>query len=303
MPARHGGASAPRGHIVRVLVTGAAGQVGRALCAVAPAGTQLAALTHAQLDITDAEQVRRALAAHRPEWIVNAAAYTAVDAAETARTAAHALNATAVGHLLRAARGARARLLQLSTDFVFDGRSSRPYEPESVTAPLGAYGATKLAGEHEALADDAPSIVVRTSWVYAAYGQNFVRTMLRLMAAKPEVRVVCDQVGSPTWATGLAEVIWQLIAVDAAAGIYHWCDAGIASWYDFAIAIQEEALQHGLLARSVPVLPIRSAQYPTAAQRPPYSVLDAARTRALTGAAPVHWRAQLRKMLAQLAAA
>jgi len=288
---------------VRVLVTGAAGQVGRALCATAPAGTEVIALSRAQLDITDPAQVGHAFGSQQPRWVLNAAAYTAVDAAETAHAAAHALNATAVGHLQRAARKVGARLLHLSTDFVFDGRASTPYRPDAATAPLGAYGATKLAGEQQALADGAPSIVVRTSWIYAAHGQNFVRTMLRLMAEKPEVRVVCDQVGSPTWATGLAQVIWQLIAQDAAAGLYHWCDAGIASWYDFAVAIQEEALQRGLLSQSVPVLPIRSAQYPTAAPRPAFSVLDPERTRAATGAAAVHWRAQLRKMLAELAAA
>lgn len=288
---------------MKVLLTGAGGQVGRAFRAVAPARAVVAALTHADLDITDAEQVKRAVAAHSPQWIVNAAAYTAVDAAESAREAAHALNATAVGYLAHAARSLRARLVHLSTDFVFDGRASHPYEPDALTGPIGAYGATKLAGEREALADGAPSIVVRTSWVYAAYGQNFVRTMLRLMAAKPEVRVVCDQIGSPTWATSLAQVLWQMLEIDAAAGIYHWCDAGVASWYDFAVAIQEEALERGILAHAIPVLPIRSAQYPTAAQRPPYSVLDAAHTRALTGAPTTHWRTQLRKMLDELAGA
>jgi dTDP-4-dehydrorhamnose reductase len=288
---------------VKILLTGAAGQVGRAFGALAPEGACVVALTHADLDITDAEQVRRAVAAHAPQWIVNAAAYTAVDAAESAQQAAHALNATAVGYLAHAARSAHARLLQLSTDFVFDGRASTPYEPDASTAPLGAYGATKLAGEHQALADGAPSIVVRTSWVYAAHGQNFVRTMLRLMAAKPELRVVCDQVGSPTWATGLAQVLWQMLKIDAPPAIYHWCDAGVASWYDFAVAIQEEALQRGILAHPIPVLPIRSAQYPTPAQRPAYSVLDAARTRALTGTPAAHWRAQLRKMLDELALA
>jgi len=284
-------------------LTGAGGQVGRAFRALAPSGAAVAALTHADLDITDAEQVRRAVAAHTPQWIVNAAAYTAVDAAENAREAAHALNATAVGYLAHAARSTRARLVQLSTDFVFDGRASNPYEPDALTVPIGAYGATKLAGEHQALVDGAASIVVRTSWIYAAYGQNFVRTMLRLMAAKPEVRVVCDQIGSPTWATSLAQILWQMLAIDAPAGIYHWCDAGVASWYDFAVAIQEEALQRGILAHAIPVLPIRSAQYPTAAQRPAYSVLDAARTRALTGAPAVHWRTQLRNMLDELAVA
>jgi len=139
--------------------------------------------------------------------------------------------------------------------------------------------------------------------VYAAYGQNFVLAMLRLMAAKPEVHVVCDQIGSPTWATSLAQVLWQILALDAASGIYHWCDAGIASWYDFAVAIQEEALARALLKQAIPVLPIRSAQYPSAARRPPFSVLDTVNTRALTGAPAVHWRTQLRRMLDELAAA
>jgi len=287
---------------VRVLLTGAGGQVGRAFRAAAPAGVAIAALTHADLDITDAEQVRHAIAVHAPQWIINAAAYTAVDAAEGSLAAAHVLNATAVGYLADAAQGTHARLVQLSTDFVFDGRTAVPYEPDSITAPIGVYGVTKLAGEEYAFKGGARSIVVRTSWVYAAYGHNFVRTMLRLMAKEADVRVVCDQIGTPTWATSLAQILWQMLKIDAAAGIYHWCDAGIASWYDFAIAIQEEALARGLLDHAVPVLPIRSAQYPSAAQRPPYSVLDSAQTRALTGAPAVHWRAQLRRMLDELAA-
>jgi dTDP-4-dehydrorhamnose reductase len=288
---------------VKVLLTGAGGQVGRAFRSLAPAQASVVALTHADLDITDAAEVQRVLAAHAPQWIVNAAAYTAVDAAEGAHGAAQALNASAVGYLVQAAKRAHARLVHLSTDFVFDGRASTPYEPEAATAPIGAYGATKLAGEQQALAAGAPSIVVRTSWVYAAYGQTFVRTMLRLMAAKPELRVVCDQIGSPTWASGLAQVLWRMIEIDAPAGIHHWSDAGVASWYDFAVAIQEEALQRGILAQAIPVLPIRAAQYPTAAQRPAYSVLESSRTRALTGAPAMHWRAQLRKMLDELATA
>ena len=261
------------------------------------------ALTHAELDITDAAAVQRAAGAHAPQWIVNAAAYTAVDAAESAPAAAQALNAAAVGFLAQAAKSAHARLVHLSTDFVFDGRASNPYEPDASTAPIGVYGATKLAGEQQALADGASSIVVRTSWVYAAYGQNFVRTMLRLMASKPELRVVCDQIGSPTWASGLAQVLWKMIDIDAPAGIHHWCDAGVASWYDFAVAIQEEALQRGILAQAIPVSPIRAAQYPTPAKRPAYSVLESARTRVLTGTPATHWRAQLRKMLDELAIA
>jgi dTDP-4-dehydrorhamnose reductase len=288
---------------VRVLLTGAAGQVGRAFRAATPAGSVVVALAHSDLDITDTDAVGRAVAAHAPQWIVNAAAYTAVDAAESAPAAADLLNAVAVGYLAEAAAAARARLLHLSTDFVFDGRASIPYAPDAIPHPIGAYGKSKLAGERQALVDGARSIVVRTSWVYAAHGQNFVRTMLRLMAAKPEVRIVCDQIGCPTWAGGLAQILWQLITLDAAGGIYHWCDAGVASWYDFAVAIQEEALTRGMLEHAVPVLPIRSAQYPSAASRPPYSVLDAAQTRALTGAPALHWRTQLRRMLDELAAA
>lgn len=287
---------------VRVLVTGAGGQVGRALRELAPASFSVSALTHAELDITDEAAVRRALERLQPQWIVNAAAYTAVDKAESASDAAQALNATAVGYLARGAAAIAARLMQLSTDFVFDGCACVPYETNATTAPLGAYGATKLAGEYQALESGAQAIVVRTSWVYAAYGQNFVRTMLRIMAERAQVEVVCDQTGSPTWATGLAQVLWQLLALDAAAGIYHWCDAGVASWYDFAVAIQEDGLARGLLRRKCDVLPIRSRQYPTPARRPSYSVLDSTHTRALTGAAATHWRVQLRKMLDELAA-
>jgi dTDP-4-dehydrorhamnose reductase len=287
---------------MKVLLTGAGGQVGRAFRALAPDASGLAAFTHAELDITDPGQVRRAVEGHAPQWIVNAAAYTAVDAAEGARAQAHALNATAVAHLASAAHEVRARLVHLSTDFVFDGRASRPYAPDAATAPLGVYGATKLDGEHAARAGDPASIIVRTSWVYAAYGQNFVRTMLRLMASKPEIRVVADQVGSPTWATGLAQVLWRMIEVGAAPGIYHWSDAGVASWYDFAVAIQEEALQRGLLRQAIPLRPIPAAEYPTPTQRPHYSVLDTTEIRALTGSAAVHWRTQLRRMLDELAA-
>jgi dTDP-4-dehydrorhamnose reductase len=288
---------------MKVLLTGAGGQAGRAFGALCAQADALVALSHAQLDITDPAQVRRAVQAHAPQWIVNAAAFTAVDAAESARAPAHDLNATAVGHLAAAARDAGARLLHISTDFVFDGEASRPYRPDAATAPLGVYGATKLAGEHAARAAAATSIIVRTSWVYAAYGQNFVRTMLRLMASKPEIRVVCDQIGSPTWATSLARVLWRMIEIDAPTGIYHWSDAGVASWYDFAVAIQEEALQRGLLARAIPVLPIPAAEYPTPTRRPHYSVLDTARTHTLTGMPAVHWRTQLRSMLEELAAA
>lgn len=289
---------------MRVLLTGAGGQVGQAIRSLKPAGMLVTALTHADLDITNADRVRDAVGTHRPQWIINAAAFTAVDAAESERDAAHALNATAVSYLARAANSQHGRLVQLSTDFVFDGRSSVPYEPESDTLPLNVYGASKLAGEQNALRESEDSIVVRTSWVYAAHGTNFVRTMLRLMALQPEVRVVCDQVGSPTWATGLARALWRLIDRAAPAGIYHWCDAGITSWYDFAVAIQEEALLRGLLGQQrSQILPVRTTEYPTAARRPAYSALDASRMRTMTDLPVTHWRVHLRTMLDELATA
>jgi dTDP-4-dehydrorhamnose reductase len=286
---------------MRVLLTGAGGQVGQALRAAAPGAATVTALTRTELDVTDAGRVQEVVTAARPQWIINAAAFTAVDAAEGAREAAYALNATAVASLAQAAQAVHARLLQLSTDFVFDGRSSVPYGPGAATGPLSVYGASKLAGEHQALLDGRDSIILRTSWVYAAHGRNFVRTMLRLMASQSEVRVVSDQVGSPTWATGLAQVIWKLLELPAPRGIYHWCDAGVASWYDFSVAIHEEALQRKLLSDPVAIVPIRSAQFPTAAQRPSYSVLDATRTHTILGAPATHWRSQLRKMLDELA--
>jgi dTDP-4-dehydrorhamnose reductase len=286
---------------MRVLLTGAGGQVGHALRSQAPDGVTVNALTHVELDITDAERVHEVIVAQRPQWIVNAAAFTAVDAAEHAREKAHASNATAVGHLAQAATAVHARLVQLSTDFVFDGRASVPYAPEAPTGPLNVYGASKLAGEYQALLDGRDSIVLRTSWVYAAQGRNFVRTMLRLFTVEREVRVVADQVGSPTWANGLAQVTWRLLQKSVPRGVYHWCDAGVASWYDFAVAIHEEGLQRGLIKQPVTIVPICSSEFHSAAQRPSFSVLDATRTLAIVEFPPTHWRHNLRKMLDELA--
>ena len=153
-----------------------------------------------------------------------------------------AVNDAAVGMLARAAADAGSRLLHLSTDFVFDGKSNRAYRPNDAAHPLGVYGESKLGGEGKVMHSGSAGIVLRTAWVYAATGRNFVFTMLRLMRERAEVRVVADQIGTPTWAAGLARAIWELMEVGAPAGIYHWTDLGVASWYDFAVAIQEEAL-------------------------------------------------------------
>jgi dTDP-4-dehydrorhamnose reductase len=284
---------------VKLLVLGGAGQVARAVAQSVPAHAQITALTRAELDIADEAAVIRTLESIRPDWIVNGAAYTAVDRAEDERTQAFAINDTAVGVLAKVASGRGCRILHLSTDFVFDGRSNRAYLPSDPTNPLSIYGASKLGGE-EKLLSAGGGLVLRTAWVYAASGRNFVLTMLRLMAERDRVNVVCDQIGTPTWAAGIAEAVWGLVDVDAPAGIYHWTDLGVASWYDFAVAIQDEALARGLLSRAVAIGPIPSSDYPTRAQRPAFSVLNTAATRALIKAPARHWRHNLGMMLDEL---
>jgi dTDP-4-dehydrorhamnose reductase len=285
------------------LVLGAAGQVGCAVVRTLGGGHEVIAKARAELDIADAAEVGRAMAAARPDWVVNAAAYTAVDLAEDEPARAAAINDAAVGILAAAAAGARCRLLHLSTDFVFDGSSNRAYSPGDAPHPLSVYGATKLAGERRALESGAAAIVLRTAWVYAAAGKNFVLTMLKLMRERDQVRVVSDQIGAPTWASGLGEAIRDLLEAQVPAGIYHWTDLGVASWYDFAVAIQDEALARGLLPRAVPIVPIASEEYPTRAIRPAFSVLDTKTTRAAVATPALHWRHNLRMMLDELRAA
>ncbi len=286
---------------MRVLVAGAAGQLGRALAATAPAGIELLAPDEASFDILDEGRVDSTVMAARPALVVNAAAYTAVDRAESEPERAQAVNARAAGRLAAAAAAAGARFVQVSTDFVFDGTLGRPYRPDDAPNPLSVYGRSKLAGERAVAAAHAGALIVRTAWVHAAGGQNFVATMLRLMRERDAVSVVADQMGTPTHAASLARAIWALDAAGAT-GIHHWTDAGVASWYDLALACQEEALAIGLLDRAVPVIPISTADYPTPARRPGIAVLDKSATWALTGPAD-HWRVELRRMLGVLAAA
>lgn len=286
---------------MKVLVFGAGGQVGRAVAAVPPAGAEVIIKTRAALDITDASAVSRVISENKPDWVVNAGAYTAVDLAEDEPAKAAAINDAAVGVVAAAAGHAGSRVLHLSTDFVFDGLSNRAYVPGDAPHPLSVYGATKLAGEIKLLDGGCAGIVLRTAWVYASAGRNFVLTMLRVLREREQVRVVCDQIGSPTWAASLARAVWGLIGAAAPPGIYHWTDLGVASWYDFAVAIQEEALTRGLLDREAEIVPIGTADYPTRAKRPAFSVLDISATRALAGsAAAFHWRRNLRTMLDEL---
>jgi dTDP-4-dehydrorhamnose reductase len=289
----------------RVLVVGAAGQVGRALRLAAPAGVELHAVTHAELDIGAAAQVANFVAELEPTVIINAAAYTAVDKAETEPEAAARVNAEGVRNLANALLPlAQARLIHISTDFVFDGRSSSPYRTDDRTNPLSVYGATKLAGERAALdVLGERATVVRTAWVYAAQGKSFLTTMLRLMKERGAVRVVSDQVGTPTAAGPFAEALWLFAQRSDLSGLFHWTDAGVASWYDFAVAIAEEGAACGLLPEGVTVTPIATHEYPTPAKRPAYSVLDKLTTASALGAQPAHWRVRLRSVIKELAGA
>lgn len=284
----------------RVIITGAGGQLGRELQRTAPANTGCVALSRERLDIADAVQVNDYLGRERPDLVINAAAYTAVDRAETEPQLAALANAEGPANLARACATHGVSLVHVSTDFVFDGESSRPYRPGDDTAPLGEYGRSKLAGERAVQAVLPGALVVRTGWVYSAWGNNFVKTMLRLMGEGGELKVVADQVGTPTWARGLAAFIWCAAGRSGRRGTYHWSDAGVCSWYDFAVAIAEEGAAAGLLEHLPRVRPIPGSEYPTPARRPSYSVLDKSDSWRDFEIEGVHWRAQLRAMLQEL---
>jgi dTDP-4-dehydrorhamnose reductase len=282
---------------LKVLVAGANGQLGRTLADTSPQGVALHLLDLPDLDITDEANVRRQVNEVGPDLIVNAAAYTAVDQAEEQSDLAFAVNAAGAGHLARAARETDARLIHVSTDYVFDGGANTPYAPDAECRPLGVYGESKRQGEIAVLEALDNALILRTAWLYSRYGANFVLTMLRLMDEREQLSVVADQVGTPTWTGTLAAAVWAAAARPEISGVYHWTDAGVGSWYDFAVAIQEEALALGKLARPIPIAPIHTADYPTAARRPAYSVLDCTGSWRDLEMAPIHWREGLRRML------
>jgi dTDP-4-dehydrorhamnose reductase len=283
---------------MKALITGANGQLGWELQQTAPARWRIVALDRGAFDITYADAVQQVVRSEQPHLIINAAAYTAVDKAEEEEAKAYAVNADGAANIATAARDHGVRLIHISTDFVFDGHKSQPYLPEDPVNPLGVYGASKLKGEQNVtIISGGNALIVRTSWVYSIHGNNFVTTMLRLMAERPKLRVVADQVGSPTWAKGLAHALWAAAEKIEVTGMLHWSDAGVASWYDFAVAIMEEALAIGLLQKELVVEPITTSGYPTAAQRPHYSVLDKEKTWETIGYKARHWREGLRSML------
>ncbi len=286
---------------MKVLLLGANGQLGWELFRTCPADVHIQTCDYPKVDFTSEASIRECVKKDRFDCIVNVAAYTDVDQAEKEYKLVYQINEKAVEILARLCKKNNLKLVHISTDFVFNGTHFKPYSPGDVTEPQSVYGRSKLAGEQAVrmiLGRDA--LIIRTAWLYSAHGNNFVKTMMRLMSEKDKLTVIDDQIGTPTWAKGLASVIWISIGMGLQ-GIYHWTDAGVASWYDFAVAIQEEALALGLLDRQIPILPIGTESYPTPAKRPYYSVLDKNGFLTKTGIKPTHWRKQLREMIEELA--
>jgi dTDP-4-dehydrorhamnose reductase len=284
----------------KVLITGANGQLGYELPRTAPDGYKCILTDVADLDITDNNAVIAYIAKCKADIIINCAAYTAVDKAEEQQELAAAINETGARNLAQVSKDNGIKFIQTSTDFVFNGKGCSPYLVDAPTDPQGVYGQTKDDGDKavlEILGKDA--FIIRTAWLYSAHGNNFVKTMLRLMSERDILGVIADQIGTPTWAHSLAEAIWKAVELDAT-GIHHWTDAGVASWYDFAVAIQEEGLHLGLLDKKILINPLITADYPTPATRPAYSVLDKTTTWKALDIKSEHWRDGLRKMMLEL---
>lgn len=281
---------------MNVLIIGKNGQVAWELQQTCPKHITAQALGRDGINITDPLSIEQVIEQINPAVIINASAYTAVDKAESEKDEAYSINASAVELLAKAATKHSIRLLHISTDFVFDGSKNTPYEVDDKTNPINVYGASKLAGEQAIKAYcKVNSTIVRTSWVYSSHGNNFVKTMLRLMTEKDELNVVSDQIGCPTNARGLAKYLWKLAEQETLEPIYHYSDLGIASWYDFAIAIQDISFELGILEKKIPLKPIPSKAYPTAAKRPIYSLMQ--QTLSLN---KQHWGLLLRKVIESL---
>mgnify|MGYP006421105181 CR=1 FL=1 len=286
------------------LILGGGGQLGQQLTWLLQEQSpyQVRSLTSSELDITNPDAIAAELDGNPTDLCINCAAYTQVDKAESESEAAYRVNETGSRYLAEACRDRGIWLIHISTDYVFNGTQSTPYCETDPPNPLGVYGKSKLAGE-EAIRQICPHpIILRTAWVYGAYGaKNFVKTMLRVGAEREELRVVCDQIGSPSWTGDIARAIAQLLPylTPENAGTYHFTSSGAASWYDFAVTIFEEAQQWGFPLQVKRVVPIPTSEYPTPAPRPAYSVLNWQKFAKLVDTYPPHWRNGLRKMLAE----
>ncbi len=282
-----------------ILVTGANGQLGKELHALSAAypSFNFLFLSREDLPINNFELLRNYFEITRPQYCINCAAYTAVDRSETEKDLAMLINGESVGVLAAICNEHHTKLIHISTDYVFDGEGKQPYKEDDPTEPVNYYGLTKLNGEQLCLISDPDAIIIRTSWLYSEYGNNFVKTMLRLMKEKEQIGVVNDQVGSPTYAADLAEAIMQMIVSgqsSTVSGIFHYSNTGIINWYEFAVAIKE------ISNSNCKVNPILTSQYPTPAKRPHYSVLDKTKIQATFNIPLRDWKESLRKCISKL---
>lgn len=284
-------------NLQKILVTGANGQLGKELKRIAPSFPQFEFifLSREDMPIHHFELVRNTFNIYKPQYLINCAAYTAVDRAEQEKDLAMQVNGEAVGVMAAICHQSNCRFLHISTDYVFDGKASVPYKEDDPVNPQSVYGASKLEGEQQAIKFDPTCIVIRTSWVYSEYGKNFVKTMMKLMSEKEEINVVNDQLGSPTYAADIAEAVMQIISSGRwKSGLYNYSNEGIISWYDFAIAIKE------LTGSSCKVNPIPTSQFPTPAKRPAWSVFDKSKIRQTFGIEPKSWKASLEFCISRL---
>lgn len=282
---------------MKVLLTGANGQLGCCFRDRCPIGWRILATDFDTLDIADLEQVRNIAASYQPDFIVNAAAYTAVDKAESEPQLAALINAIGPKNLAVVANEIGARLVHVSTDYVFDGQAKAPYTESSETNPLGVYGKTKRDGEVAVSQTQPNALIIRTAWVFSEYGNNFVKTMLRLGKERDVLNVVADQLGCPTYAGDIAQAIIDLLSKNAPGGVYHFCGDSEVSWHEFAKTIFAIALQQGRLQKAPVVNSITTEQYPTPAKRPKYSTLDCAKIER-QGVLLSHWRERIETVLA-----
>ncbi|BAZ41252.1 dTDP-4-dehydrorhamnose reductase [Calothrix sp. NIES-4101] len=292
-----------------ILLIGSNGQVGKELEKILNTQGNLVAIARPEIDLTNRDSIVNAITnsfgnQNNPQIIINAAAYTAVDKAESEVELATMINATAPAIMSEVAEKIGAALIHISTDYVFDGNNSQPYLETYPTNPVSVYGKTKLVGEEAIKKISSNYLILRTAWVYGCFGKsNFVKTMLRLGGEREEIRVVADQIGTPTWAKDIASAISSVIEtsdIKSIQGIYNYTNSGVASWYDFAVAIFEEAQNIGFPLQVKRVIPITTAEYPTPATRPAYSVLSGAKISAILGTFAPHWRQSLRNMLKDL---
>lgn len=287
---------------MKIMITGAKGQLGQALVASKPNNVLLYPFGHHELDLSNSNKIHECITSVQPDWIINTAAMTHVDEAEKNKEQCFAINAEAVHQIALAAQISGARLLHISTDYVFDGKQGSPYLPDATVNPINVYGESKaLAEKWVTMLLPNQGWILRPTWIYSASGGLFVNTVLRLLQEKERLQIVDDQIATPTSVDELVKFIWKMIQLEPASGIYHFTDAGLASRYDFAVAIAEEALSLGILSIKKPILPVSSSHFPTPAKRPAFSVLDKHSSWAACDYTPVHWREaleiSLRKML------